>query len=402
LHHDLPVETAEERTARIESLEHRRAARRGETRDLTKATVPDVFFGGDGYALPVSPRGAIALADVLACVRRIADTAASLPLHVYRRSERGRERVREGTGELLFRPAPAVTQAAFVAHLMATMALHGEAVIGKYRDEDGDVAQLGLIDPSTVQVEVEGGIPFYGVPDPDTGVFEVLTERDIVHVKSMSLDGIRGLSPIRAAREAVAYSQTLSQLGVRFTRQGSRPSGVLSVPAGSGQEELLDSLREQFESRHGGAPNAGRVAVLSGEVTFSPLSMPLQDAEYIAQRELSTREICRIMGVPPWMVGGSTNDSLTYATVQEQARAFVTFSLGPMLHYVESALSLDVELFPPETRTYAAFELEGLLRGSPGDRASFYTAALDPERGWMTRAEVRVREDLPAEEGVTQ
>jgi HK97 family phage portal protein len=397
------VETVEARTARIEALEHRRSARRGESRDLTKATVPDVFFGGDGYGLPVSPRGAIALADVLACVRRIADTAALLPLHVYRRSESGRERLREGTAELLQRPAPATPQPAFVAQLMGHLALWGEAFVGLYRDEDGEVAQLGLIDPATIQVEQQGGMFFYGIPrDPEqpelTGErteFDVVTAADVVHVRGLSLDGIRGVSPIRAAREAVSYAKSLSAYGDAFIRQGARPSGVLTVPAGPGQDELIEELKEAFESRHGGPPNAGRVAVLSGEVNFAALTMPLQDAEYIAQRELSSREIARIFSLPPWAIGATTGDSMTYSNVVMQLEALLKFGLAPYLRYVESALSFNLELFPPET--YAEFEMDALLRPDTQARSSIYTAGLNPETGWLRREEVRAAENLPEE-----
>ena len=44
-------------------------------------------------------------------------------------------------------------------------------------------------------------------------------------------------------------------------------------------------------------------------------------------------------------------------------------SLGPWLRYIEAALSADVDLFPPESKTYAAFDVDALLRGDPKSRA---------------------------------
>ena len=156
-----------------------------------------------------------------------------------------------------------------MAQRIAHLSLYGESFVGKFRGEEGEVQQLGLLDPSTVQVELVGGTPFYGVARPRDGTYAVLTEADIVHVRGLSIDGIRGLSPVRAARETIAYSQTLTRRSAcAFVRQGARPSGVLTVPAGPGQDELLEALKEQFESRHGGPDGTGRVAVLSGDVSL--------------------------------------------------------------------------------------------------------------------------------------
>jgi phage portal protein BeeE len=45
---------------------------------------------------PITPSAALAIADVWAAVRVLADAASSLPLHVYRRTETCRERVTSG------------------------------------------------------------------------------------------------------------------------------------------------------------------------------------------------------------------------------------------------------------------------------------------------------------------
>ena len=48
-------------------------------------------------------------------------------------------------------------------------------------------------------------------------------------------------------------------------------------------------------------------------------------------------------------------------------------------------------------RCDVAFDFDALLRATPEQRAQQYTAALDPVKGWMTRAEVRELEDLTPE-----
>jgi phage portal protein BeeE len=133
-----------------------------ETRSLTKSNVPSVFFAAGPGETAVTPSNALTIADAYACVRALADAAASLPLIVYRRTNGStRDRVENATAELLRNPAPAVTQAGLIGTVVAHLNTHGNAFVGKYRDAAGQVAQLGCLPPSAMTVELKGGRPVY-------------------------------------------------------------------------------------------------------------------------------------------------------------------------------------------------------------------------------------------------
>ncbi|HEX5506192.1 MAG TPA: phage portal protein, partial [Thermomicrobiales bacterium] len=236
----------------------------------------------------------------------------------------------------------------------------------------------------------------------DGKIADNLTRDDVIHVRTgFTLDGIRGVSPIRLCREAMGLSKSLTDSAAALWANGAVPGGILTVPQGAGGDDQAQALADGWNARHQGAKNRGRIAVVTGEVNWQSVAMPLTDAEFIETRKLSTAEIARIMRVPGWMIGAPVADSLTYSTVAEQANAFVKFSLGPWLRLIEEALSADADLFP-QPGHYCRFALEGLLRADPAARAAFYQAALDPAKGWMTRAEVRALEDLPPEEEAAQ
>lgn len=365
-----------------------------EDRSLTRESLPSVMLP-DGTA-EVSTRGSLALADVFACVRVLADGAVMCPLHVYRRTTEGRERVSGGnTPDLLGEPSPGVTQPAFVSHLIAHLALWGEAFIGKYLAPDETVHQLGLLPPDMVTVELKGGEPVYTFRGSDGKEFENLTRDDVIHVRGLSLDGVRGASPIKCCREAVGLSKSLSDSASSLWSSGGVPAGVLTIPPGPASDDQAEQLAKRWRERHGGPEGRGKVAVLTGEVQFKPVAMPMADAEFIDTRKLSTAEIARIFRIPPWMIGAASGDSLTYSNTEGQASAFVRFSLGPLLRLIEEALSTDPDLFGPGT--YCRFAVDGLLRADSAGRAAFYTAALNTDTGWMTRSEVRALEDLPRE-----
>jgi HK97 family phage portal protein len=137
------------------------------------------------------------------------------------------------------------------------------------------------------------------------------------------------------------------------------------------------------------------VAVIAGDAKFQPVAFSADDSQFLQQRELSAKEVARIFRVPAWAIDAPTGDSLTYANVLEQNRAFVTHSLRPWITRLEAAISNDADLCPGNT--YVQFDLDGLLRADAATRSEIYTRALDPITGWMRRDEVRELEELPPE-----
>lgn len=389
------METTEERETRVAALEAGRHRRRVEQRSLSRENVPAVMLPGPPGAA-VTPRTALAVADVFACVRALVDTASTLPLIAYRRSGESRVRLTSGRlAALLDRPAPGKPGYALLADVMASLQLHGDAFVGKYRDEDGEVSQLGVIDPTRVTVEVRGGMPLYTI-SPARGERQTVTERDVLHVRSpLSLDGIRGLSPVSAARQAVESAAAIASHAAATFKNGARPSGVLKVPPGPEQQEVMENLRSGFEARHGGADNGGRVAVLAADISFEAISIPPNDLQFVEQRQFATAEIARIFRLPPWIVGAPTGDSLTYSTVEQQGQAFVLYALRPWLVAIEASLNGDPDLVPEGA--FVEFLIDALLRADSSARAAIYTQALNAETGWMDRAEVRALENLPTE-----
>ena len=371
----------------------RRRGEHAEDRALTRDSLPAVMLADTAAGAAVTPRNALALADVWACVRALADAAAMCPLIVYRDGPGGRQRVTDGPAALLREPAPGVTQPAFTMQAVAHLALWGECFVGMYR-QGGQVAQLGLLSPDRMAVAVRGGEPRYDYTDT-AGTVQGLTRSDVVHIRGLSIDGVRGASPVGLCREALGLASALAEHASTTMSNGAVPRGLLRVPAGPASTELAENLATAWQSRHGGAKGAGRVAVVTGEVSFDPVSMPLADAEFVAQRKLSTAEVARIFRVPPWLIGAESGDSLTYSTTESQAAAFVKFGVGPWLRAFEAALTASPDLMPPGC--YAEFLVEGLLRADSTARAAFYTAALNPQTGWLTRAEVRRAESMPEE-----
>ena len=342
----------------------------------------------------VDANAALATPTAWACVRVLTDAAASCPLVSYRRDDvGGRRRIGGRTSDLLEQPSEGNTQANLIATVVAHLNLWGNAYIGKYRNADGQIDQLLAIPPSQVQVQLRNGRVFFTVTASVAGTMSEVGLADVVHIKGLSTDGLVGLSPIGQMRQALALDDAVRTASTALFANNARPSGILAMGPHANRAQA-ETLKDQWTSKHAGEL-AGSIAVVTSELSFTPISMPADDAEFVAARKLSASELARCFRIPPWMIGASDDSSMTYSNVESQAQAFVTFSLLPWLKLIEQALSADRDLFGPST--YCEFLIDALLRADSKTRAEVYAAALDPLTGWMTRAEVRRAENLPPE-----
>lgn len=374
-------------------LEPRRPA---EDRTLAAPTVEPTFtFPGTTAPLNVSTGNVLAVSDAWACVQLLANSISTLPLHAYRRTPTGRVAAGDNAriARLLEQPTPGSTGVDLVSQIVVHLAVFGEAFLAKYK-ADGEIVQLGLIHPDSVQVEMKGQTIIYTL-SLRTGQVDVGPD-DVCHIKGLSVDGLRGLSPVRQCRTALGLASSLQQSAKSFTDHGSRPSGVLTAP--NANPAALQQIQEKWQTRHGGVENQHRVAVVSGEIKFEPIAFSQSDQEFLGQREMATREVARVFGIPSWAIGGASGDSLTYASVTQQSRALVDYALRPWATRIERAISSDSTLCPGGT--YVQFSFDAFLRGDAQARADTYTLALGDgtHPGWMTRGEVRELEDLPPED----
>lgn len=365
-----------------------------EDRALTRQTVPPVFFGeaapGD---TPTSVRAALGSVDVFACVQVYARLFAQLPWHAYRRTGDGRVRLDDSMlARLLRRPAPGVTPSAWRGHLGATLAIFGEAFVGLYRDAAGHVSALGFLHPDRVEVVIVEGTPVY-IFTGDDGIRQTLGLRDCVHVRGpLSVDAVRGCSPIRYCRDTLATGRSITQHAAATWASGGMPPGVLKVPPGPAADDLMENLDRAWHSRE-----RGRVAVLQGDISFEPVGVNNSDSEFIASAQWSSQSIARMFGLPPWSIFTATSDSsLQYSTTEGQLKALVQHSMMAWFVAAEDAFTLNTELCP--SSVYCHVEVEGVLRPDHLARSEWYAKALDPVTGWLRRDEVRQLEDLPAED----
>lgn len=133
-----------------------------------------------------------------------------------------------------------------------------------------------------------------------------LDKDDILHIKFFNpLNDWYGLSPLQVASRSIDQHNSISDHNMAILQNGGRPSGCLIVK--SGTESLTNEQREQLRSdirnSYSGSINAGKMMVLEGDFAWKEMGLSPKDLDFNSGKNLSSREIALVFGVPPMLVG---------------------------------------------------------------------------------------------------
>jgi HK97 family phage portal protein len=340
--------------------------------------------------ISVSPSTSLQSTAVFACVRILAESVASLPLILYERLERGKQRA---TGHPLYfilhdLPNPEMTSMEFREVLMGHLALWGNAYCEIVADGSGRVLELWPLRPDRMQVLRENGNLIYKYSLPSGGTV-LLRNDQVMHIRAFGTDGVLGLSPIALARQAVGLSLATEEFGARFFGNGARPGIVLQHP-GRLSEEAVRRLRMSWEDRHQGLSNAHRIAILEEGMSVAQVGIPPEDAQFLETRRFQVTEIARIFRVPPHMLADL--ERATFSNIEHQSIEFVTHTVRPWLVRWEQAINRDLILPRERGRYFAEFLVDGLLRGDIESRYRAYSIAR--QNGWLSANDIRELENM--------
>ncbi|MDP3058768.1 MAG: phage portal protein, partial [bacterium] len=113
------------------------------------------FFGSTASGKTVNERTAMQTTAVYACVRILAETVASLPLHTYKHTAGGKEKAKNHRLYYLLHdePNPEMTSFVFRETLMGHLLLWGNAFAQIIRDGRGNVLALYPLLPDRMTVD---------------------------------------------------------------------------------------------------------------------------------------------------------------------------------------------------------------------------------------------------------
>ncbi len=359
-----------------------------------------VYLSGKGY--PVTAKTAIRVAAVIRCVDVVAKTMASLPFHLFERTDDGLVKAETHKVYQLLSKLPNEHTTAYefwhmyVVNLMLTRAAFAKIE----RDRNGFITALWNIPTANVSTFFKNPLTGerYITVTLGEGKTETLRDGDYMYTPGLRFGSdIDPENPIQIAANVLGLTMALNGFAQDYFENGSNLGGFVEYPEAP-SEEAWERFRESWQETYAGVTNQHKIAFLESGFKFNQLTQKPSDSQALESRKFEITEICRIFGVPPHKAFDL--DRATFSNIEQQNIEYVQEAIAPMSVRLEQTVYKDL-LLPKERERYTAkFNVNGLLRGDLAARTQYYHNARND--GWMSANDIRTLEDMnkiPASEG---
>ncbi|NBW15132.1 MAG: phage portal protein [Caulobacteraceae bacterium] len=329
----------------------------------------------------VSPETSLECSAVLACVRVLAESIASMPFGVYRRLADGGKEIAEDQHlheVLAHQPNSWMTAFEFRELMQSWLLLWGNSFALIKSGRRGAVDELIPLHPSRMEVKrLSNGKLRYYYREPTTPTqpeVEVTEYRqdEIFHLRWLSSDGVTGYTPTTLSREAIGLARATELHSSAFFGNGAKAGTYIEVDQPQKPESLM-RFKAQWDEAHAGPTNSYKTVVMPYGFKKKEDPVNNQHAELIATRRYAVEEIARAYRVPLHLLGDLTN--VRYSTAEQSSIDFITFSLIPWCRRWEMACRRD--LVVDDQNFFCQFDTNALLAGDYQARAQFLREAFN-------------------------
>lgn len=357
------------------------------------------YFGGmalnyssyNGY----QQNKALLLSAVYRCVECISDTVAQLPLKLYSIDAKG-YKVEDTNNELYDiltkQPNEKMTAFAMIKAAVISTVLTGNGYI-LIRREGKKVKDLLYIPSGLVNIIESPEKVEYQV----TGYKQLVPASDMIHLKNISLDGVRGVSTLQYARITLGIASASENTANNFFKSGGAISGILSTPNPLSSKQKEDA-RQSWAAAYGSNNDKNGIAVLDGNWSFQELSISPADAQLLESRKFNVIDIARFFGVPPTKL--FDNVGVNYNSLEMSQLAFLTDCIQPLLVKIEQEFECKLFNRGERGKYEVKFDTTMMLRTDKTTLANYYNTMFN--MGVYSPNEIRKALDLTAIEGGDQ
>ena len=349
--------------------------------------------GNTASGAVVTEESAMRVAAAWRCVNIIAGAIATLPIDIIRRES---ETVRKpAVGHplrriLTVKPNTWQTPSEFRRMMQSHLLLRGNAYARKVFIGNQLVGLIPLPTDRVTAEQLDSTAMQYKVMRKD-GSSIIFPQREIFHLRGMSLDGVTGMSVLANMRESLGLALQTEQAGARLFSNGILAGGVIKHP-GKLSDNASRHLRESMEQRNQGSQNAGRWIVAEEGVTVESISLTAEDAQWLGTRDFQRYDIAMFYGVPPHMLGATEKTTSWGSGIEAQGIGFVTYTLTDWIKTWEESVKRDL-LEEREWETVdARFNVNALMRGDFKTRWEGYVKGL--QNCVYSPDDVRAMEDM--------
>jgi HK97 family phage portal protein len=337
---------------------------------------------------------------VWACNRLISETQGATPLNMLQQKKNAKQLAEDKPLYQALRNAPNDEQSAMTFQETRTshcaMEGNGFAQIIR-RSGTGEAIQLLPLDPSQVRIDrdkqkqlvylVKTSVDGVAGNNETSYTVQAGKPQDILHIRGLSWDGMRGYSVVSMARQSIGTSLSVERNVGRFYAAGGRVPYHLEMAKKFKSDEDFAQFRQDWEKTYS-SPH--KVPVLENDMKLVQDGLSAVDSQMLETRLFDIHEICRWFLVSPHLVGDLSR--ATFSNIEQLALEFVKVTMQPWFTRWEQDLWRCV--LTPEEKTqgyYFKHNANELLRGDFLTRMQGYSIML--QNGVASQNEIRDLED---------
>jgi len=274
--------------------------------DLERMVISAFGGGSTSTGINVNSNNALREMTVYACVKVLYQSISQMPCHLM---EQVGDKKEKAVNHRLYRilhdqPNRWMTAPEFWGMATAHISLRGDFLAFKVMVRD-EVRELLPIDPSRVS-EIKQNPDWsltYRISTADNNgstpegpgrAYKDYTQKEIFHIRGLSLNGYSGLNPIQHARESIALGLASERFLSGYFGRGLHPSAVISL------QKQIKNLREYKDAArdvYGGLGNSSDLMVLEDGETIAFPPIKLVDAQFLELGKFTQSQICGLFRV---------------------------------------------------------------------------------------------------------
>lgn len=357
--------------------------------EMQGANILQVYGLGD-IALPnVSIDTALTVPAVWAAVSFLARTLAALPLHSYRKTAKGAEKISGGIQVLMHEaPNPEWTSFKLRQHFWQQVLTGGRGLIWIERSGSNIVA-LWPVDPIKAKIRRSStGKTTYEIGG------KTYPSADIIDVAFMlKANGVDHYGPIMKGQKAIQLALAMNDYGSKFFAGGGVPPLALEGPLPQGPEAFKRAMADINRAIDNAKSQDKPIFPMPPGHKLTPVGFDPEKGQMTEARRFQIEEIARIYNLPPVFLQDLTHG--TFSNTEQQDLHLVKHLVSQWAEALEQEMNL--KLFGQKNGgRFVEHNLDGLMRGDFATRMAGLSQAINT--AILTPNEARALENRPAKE----
>lgn len=152
----------------------------------------------------------------------------------------------------------------------------------------------------------------------------------------ITFQGLNGAGILQSGARTIQAALDLEK-AASVSAATPMPTGYIKNTGADLPEQQISGLLASWKAARQNRSTAYLTSTLSYEATsFSPKEMMYNEG-----LQFLTTQVCRLFGVPAWMLSSDMNNSMTYQNVLDSRKEFLAYTLQPYISAIENRLSMN-------------------------------------------------------------